>query len=123
MKLRRQRLWARQLNTKNEGTHFTNDGGKAWVLGYKTELGGTLTHTLGGGGTEILGGFSYTTTAGKLAPMFVNDGASVWAFFAEVCYSGDPFAALIRETRHGQTRTVKKGEGLTVPYAGYLRAP
>ena len=69
-------------------------GGDVWMLGYKTERGGTLAHTLGGGHTEILGGFSYTTTAGKLAPMFVNDDSSVWAFFNEVCFDGDPFATL-----------------------------
>ena len=32
-----------------------------------------LVETLGGGKTEVLGGFSYTTTAGKLAPMLVNE--------------------------------------------------
>jgi hypothetical protein len=123
LRLGPQRLWARQLNIENEGTHFTNDGGAAWVLGYKTERGGTLIHTLDGGQTEILGGFSYTTTAGQLAPMFVNDDASVWAFFAEMCYSGDPFAVLLRETRQGETRIVKRGEGWTVPYAGYSVKP
>ena len=64
----------------------------------------------------MLGGFSYTTTAGKLAPMFVNENASLFTFFSEVCYSGDPFATLIRETRDGETKTVGRGEGLTVPF-------
>ena len=50
--------------------------------------------------------------------MFVNDNSSVFAFFAEVCFSGDPFATLVRETRGEQTKTVKKGEGLTLPYIG-----
>jgi len=118
LRLGRQRLWARQLNVENEGTHITNDGGSLWVLGYKTERGGTLLETRGGGHSEVLGGFSYTTTAGKLAPMFVNDNASVFAFFGEVCYSGDPFQTLIRETRGTETRTVRKGEGSTVPYCG-----
>ncbi|MEO7319149.1 MAG: glycosyl hydrolase family 28-related protein [Chthoniobacteraceae bacterium] len=118
-RFRKQRVWARQLNIENEGTHLTNDGGDVWVLGYKTERGGTLAHTLGGGRTEILGGFSYTTTAGKLAPMFVNDDASVWAFFSEVCYSGDPFAVRIKETRGAETKIVGKNDGLTVPYSGY----
>ena len=117
--LKKQKLWARQLNVENEGTHLTNDGGDVWVLGYKTERGGTLAHTLGGGRTEILGGFSYTTTAGKLAPMFVNDDASVWAFFSEVCYSGDPFAVRIKETRGTETKIVGKDDGPTVPYSGY----
>lgn len=117
-RFRKQKVWARQLNIENEGTHLTNDGGDVWVLGYKTERGGTLAHTLGGGRMEILGGFSYTTTAGKLAPMFVNDDSSVWAFFGEVCFNRDPYAVLIRETRNRDTREVKRGDGRFAVYSG-----
>ena len=122
-RFRKQRVWARQLNIENEGTHLTNDGGDVWVLGYKTERGGTLAHTLGRGRTEILGGFSYTTTAGKLAPMFVNDDSSVWAFFGETCFNGDPFATIIKETRGGITKTLGKDEASAVPYSGYMKHP
>ena len=122
-RFRRQRVWARQLNIENEGTHLTNDGGDLWVLGYKTERGGTLVHTLGGGRTEILGGFSYTTTAGRLAPMFVNHESSVWAFFGEVCYTGDPFARIIEETRGGVIKTIRRNEASAVPYSGYSKKP
>lgn len=117
-RFRKQQVWARQLNIENEGTHLTNDGGAVWVLGYKTERGGTLAHTLGGGRTEILGGFSYTTTAGQLAPMFVNDDSSVWAFFGEVCYNGNPYAVLVRETRNRDTKEVKRGTEVFATYAG-----
>lgn len=120
-RFRKQQVWARQLNIENQGTHLTNDGGDVWVLGYKTERGGTLVHTLGGGQTEILGGFSYTTTAGKLAPMFRNDDSSVWAFFGEVCYNGDPFSTLIQETRGGETKTLDKDSAHTLPYSGIAR--
>lgn len=116
---RGQQVWARQLNIENEGTHFINDGGSLWILGYKTERGGTLIETRNGGKTEVLGGFSYTTTAGKLAPMFVTTNASVYAFFGEVCYNGDPYATLIQETRGTQTKQIKRGEGLTLPYSGH----
>ncbi len=115
---RNQRVWARQLNVENEGTHITNDGGSLWILGYKTERGGTLIETRNGGKTEVLGGFSYTTTAGKLAPMFVNTNASVYAFFSEVCYNGDPYTTLIQETLGPQTKQIKRGEGTTAPYSG-----
>lgn len=117
-RFRRQKVWARQLNIENEGTHLTNDGGDMWVLGYKTERGGTLAHTLGGGRTEILGGFSYTTTAGRLAPMFVNDNSFVWTFFTERCFNGDPFTTLIRETRSGETREIKPDPATTASYSG-----
>ncbi|MBL9171920.1 MAG: hypothetical protein JNL10_00165 [Verrucomicrobiales bacterium] len=116
--VKRQTLWARQLNIENEGTHFTNDGGTAWILGYKTERGGTLVRTLRGGRTEILGGFSYTTTAGQLAPMLVNEDSDVFAFLAEICYSGDPFHVRVQESRNGEVRKRLQGEGLTLPYVG-----
>lgn len=117
LQLKNQHVWARQLNVENEGTHIVNDGGRLWVLGYKTERGGTLLHTRNGGASEILGGFSYTTTAGKLAPMFQTENASVFTFFTEVCYNGDPFTTLIREVRQGKEVTVQRGEGGTAPYA------
>ena len=121
LKLHRQRLWARQLNIENEGTHLVNDGGDLWILGYKTERGGTLLDTRGGGRSEVLGGFSYTTTAGKLAPMLVNDNASVFTFFSEVCNNGDPFTQRVRETRAKTIKVLAKDEGTTAPYAGYQK--
>ena len=42
LKLQKQRLWARQLNIENQGTHLVNDASDVWILGYKTERGGTL---------------------------------------------------------------------------------
>ncbi len=111
-----QRVWARQLNVENEGTHITNDGGKLWVFGYKTERGGTLLHTKNGGASEILGNFSYTTTAGKLGPMFRTEDSNVFAFFNEVCYSGDPFKVYVEDSRGKLTKSIKPGEGGLAPY-------
>jgi hypothetical protein len=119
LRLRRQHLWARQLNIENQGMHLLNEAGDLWILGYKTERGGTLLRTSQGGRSEVLGGFSYTTTAGNLAPMFINDASSVFVFFGEVCFNGDPFQTLVRETREGETRTVERGRGGTAPYSGY----
>lgn len=116
--LRKQRMWARQLNVENQGTHVLNDESDLWVLGYKTERGGTLLHTRNSGRSEIIGGFSYTTTAGKLAPMFVNESSSVWAFFNEVCYNNDPFLVIIRETRGDETRIIERSEKRALPYSG-----
>jgi hypothetical protein len=44
----------------------------------------------------------------------------VFSFFSEVCYNGDPFATLIRETRNGAVVTVPRGEGGTAPYVTRL---
>lgn len=120
--VRNQTVFARQLNIENQGTHLLSDNCDLWILGYKTERGGTLIETRGGGRTEVLGGFSYTTTAGKLAPMFVNDNSAVFAYFDEVCYTGDPFRTLIRETRGKETKAVDRGAGGTRPYIGYARS-
>ena len=109
-------LWARLLNIENEGTHLTNDGGSLWVLGYKTERGGTLLHTKNGGRSEIFGNFSYTTTAGKKAPMFVTEDAEAFAFFGEVCYTGDPFAVFARDVQDGKKKTLRRDEAGLTPY-------
>ncbi|MCY3011904.1 MAG: glycosyl hydrolase family 28-related protein [Planctomycetota bacterium] len=120
--LNEQKVWARQLNVENEGSHIFNRASDLWVLGYKTERGGTLLHTTSGGRSEILGGFSYTTTAGDLAPMFVIENASVFAFFGEVCYTGNPFKTIVREKQNGIEKLLRRGEGETVPYVAEARA-
>lgn len=116
--LRGQRVWARQLNIENEGNHLINDGGQLWILGYKTERGGTLMKTIHGGRTELLGGFSYTTTAGTLGPMFETQDSEVFAFFSEVCFNGNPFSTLVHEIRGEKQATLRRGQGHTLPYSG-----
>ena len=116
LECRGQNVWARQLNIENEGDHLINAGGTLWVLGYKTERGGTLLASRDGARSEILGNFSYTTTAGKLAPMFRTEDATVFAFFGEVCFNGDRFAVIIRESHRGNTREIRRGEGSSTPY-------
>jgi hypothetical protein len=122
MVVRNQTVFARQLNIENRGTHLLNEGCDLWILGYKTERGGTLIETRGGGRTELLGGFSYTTNSGTLAPMFVTEDSSVFTFFGEVCFTGDPFQTLIRETRGMDTKEVMQGEGGTWPYVGWTKS-
>lgn len=109
-RIKGQTVWARQFNVENEGTHVINDGGTLWILGFKTERGGTLIETLNGGRTELLGGFSYTTTAGKLAPMFVVRDATFAATFNEVCFRPDPYVVIVREERSGQVKEFGKDD-------------
>ncbi len=80
-----------------EGEHILTSAVDLWILGYKTRGGGTLLHARSGGRNEVLAGFSYTTTAGKLAPMFINDRSSLFAYFAEVGFNGDPFQTILVE--------------------------
>jgi hypothetical protein len=124
------KVWARQFNVENEGTHVVNDGGTLWVLGLKTERGGTLIETTGGGKTEVIGGFCYTTTPPKGAPMFVNQGSWLSVTLGEACFGGQPYQTLISETRGGETRTLKRGDvpgraggSLIMLYTGHPAAP
>jgi Pectate lyase superfamily protein len=119
----RQRVWARQINPENKGTHIVNNGGQIWTLGLKTERGGTLVQTLAGGKTQIDGGFSYTTEFGKLAPMFVNQNSDFSAAFAEVCNNNDPYTTIISEKRGQETRILSNKDsqwkGRFVLYTGH----
>lgn len=109
------RVWARQLNNERLGTHLLNAGATLWILGLKTERGGTLIETKAGATTELLGGLSYTTNHGQLAPMFVSEDARVSYVIGEVCYSGDPYTKLVKETRRGVERVLNRGDALLRP--------
>jgi Pectate lyase superfamily protein len=122
----RQNVWARQFNVENMGTHITNNGGKLWILGLKTERGGTLIETKGGGQTEVLGGLAYTTTPGpdgtQNAPMFINNGSSLSITFAEVNYGSPTYQTYVREIGSGSARNLTadklpnyQGSGKQIP--------
>jgi hypothetical protein len=89
------------------------------LVGAFCQTGLVVLKTTSNGRSEVLGGFSDTTTAGKLAPKFVTDNSSVFTFFNEVCYGGNPFETLLRETRGTETKTVKlrRGHDCTVCFA------
>ncbi len=88
-------VYGRQINAESQDYKIRNDGGRLWILGYKTERGGPLVETTNGGRSEIWGGFSYTTVDGPRSPMFVVKGGSMAGFFAEVCYGGAPFKDIL----------------------------
>lgn len=128
-----QNIWARQFNVENAGTHITNNGGRLWILGLKTERGGTLIDTKGGGKTELLGGLAYTTTAGpdgtQNYPMFINSGSSISITLGEVNFGSPNYTTYVRETSGGITRNLTGkslpsyvGSGKQIPlYVGSLR--
>jgi hypothetical protein len=106
----RGRAWGRQFNNERKGTHLLNEQATLWILGLKTERGGTLIETRAGGLTELIGGLSYTTNSGKLAPMFVSTDAQVSYTIGEVCYTGDPYTSLVSETRGAEARGLNRGD-------------
>jgi hypothetical protein len=128
-----QNIWARQFNVENKGTHILNNGGTLWILGLKTERGGTLIHNRSGGKTELLGGLAYTTTADtdgtQNAPMFINHESKISLSLAEVKYNRtvSNYTTYVRETHGGSTRDLTgeklpdyRGSGKNIPlYVGY----
>lgn len=128
----KQNIWARQFNVENQGTHIINNGGNLWILGLKTERGGTLIDTRAGGKTELLGGFAYTTTAApdgeQNDPMFINDESSISISMGEINYVDEfEYTTYVRETRNGETRNLYRSGlpdyisgGKAIPlYVGY----
>jgi hypothetical protein len=51
--------------------------------------------------------------------MFVTDNASIFTFFSEVCFNGDPFEVRIKETRNSEVKILKGTDTHTAPYAGH----
>ncbi|MEO1067954.1 MAG: glycosyl hydrolase family 28-related protein [Cyanobacteria bacterium J06638_6] len=131
LKINGQNVWARQLNVENPGTKILNDGGHLWILGLKTERGGTIIDTQNGGMTELLGGLAYTTTPApdgtQNYPLFINNESFVSLSFAEINYGAPGYTTYIRETRDGITRDISGsalpdywGMGKNIPlYVGY----
>lgn len=65
-----QKLWARSWANSYEGPKLINDGGEAWLFGFKSALGGTLIETTGGGKSELLGVLCNSSGVWKADPMF-----------------------------------------------------
>jgi hypothetical protein len=115
--------WARQLNAEPEGLKISNNGGRVWILGLKTERAGTLVATKGGGTTEVLGGLAYTTTPGN-EPMFTVNESRLSATIGEIAYGVQPYSILVSETRQGVTRTLPRGQApLRFPFLGGSAIP
>lgn len=115
-------VWARQLNPENDGTHILNKSTNLWILGLKTERGGTLIETVNSGQTEVCGFFCYTTTDPAGRPMFINNDSKFSAIGAETSYSS-AYETFVKEMIGGTTRYLKKdnlpgacGAGHQLPY-------
>lgn len=103
-----QRLWARQLNIEtdtedDDRAKLTNNGGTAWILGYKTEMGGTTIKTTDGGATELLGALHVSGTGD--APRFITEDAAFSAATVHTAPAGTEFPVQAVERRAGVTRS------------------
>jgi Pectate lyase superfamily protein len=107
-----QKVWARQLNDEFGGTKINNDGGQLWILGLKTERGGTVIETKNGGSSELLGTLLYP--AGPVPNTdiaFRNTDSSLSLIYASSVYcAGCGYALQIEETKNGQTKTLTSAD-------------
>jgi hypothetical protein len=105
-----QYVWARQLNVENiAATYFTNNGGYAWLFGYKTEstnTSGSILVNQNSGWTELLGGFAYGVSTPPSTPLLYNNNGFFSANYAVDVY-GVNFSPDIKDT-----------EGTTGTYTG-----
>jgi hypothetical protein len=100
----RQKVWMRQVNTESyvDNPHILNQGGDLWILGIKTEKDRTILGTVGGGRTELLGGYLYKNRERiGPAPAFTSVDSSVSLVYKAI---GVPYAVHVEETRGGEKR-------------------
>ncbi len=107
-----QHVWARQLNDEVAGTKITNSG-TAWILGIKTERGGTVINTQAGGKTELLGGLLYP--AGSVnasdAAFRSTDAQTSYIYTESVYCSSCGYATQIDEVRSGVDQHLQANPG------------
>ena len=101
-----QNVWARQLNNEFDGTKIVNNGANLWILGLKTERGGTVIDTRAGGRTELLGSLLYPSRAvDQSRPAFSSTDAQVSYVFSANTYCAQcDYAQWVEERRVADTR-------------------
>jgi len=84
--------------TMKHRTYIINDGGKVWILGYKTESPAIHAITRGGGQTEIIGGFFRdhfgAKDYGSEVPYFIVEGGSLSANYLQYAWQQGKARAL-----------------------------
>jgi len=123
-------VWMRHYNPENNpaGQHtdrifVQNNGGKAWILGMKTEGVATNVKTTGGGKSEILGGFFRDHENSSSIPYFNTVESSVSASYMAYSYDCCHNRALhATETRGGVQRSYSPGQGTygVTLYSGFV---
>lgn len=110
-----QKAWFFQVDPEHieRDTRFLNNGGQLWILGCKTEGSLTVVHTLGGGQTELYGGFFRPSSGYPLGSrLFVTEeGSALVASFGGNAFRDDrAYQILAEETRNGETRQLTRDE-------------
>jgi Pectate lyase superfamily protein len=116
-----QRFWAHHINNENHtGTKLTNDGGRVWIFGMKTEDRFTVIDTKNGGVTEYIGGLTYpaaNTLPGETI-FTVDETSRLAALHSAIVYTTRFYDNAVTETKGGQTKTLTSAasSGLTRLY-------
>ena len=99
---------ARHLNSESHGVNNRNDGGKLWVLGFKTENNGTKILTTGGGDTEVFGMLNYNTTGDtqKMPCFDVQDSRLFSGGYQEVNFGGNWYGTSVRLRSKGAEQVI-----------------
>ncbi len=105
-----QRFWAHHINNEyRAGTKLTNDGGRVWIFGMKTEDRFTIIDTKNAGVTEYLGGLVYPATS-NMQPgetMFkVDETSRLSALHSAIVYTTPFYDNAVTETKGGVTKTL-----------------
>ncbi len=105
-----QEVWARHINPERSFCEILNDGGRVWIMGFKTENYGTAFKTINGGHTEVLGG-TISIGCNKELPAIVNENSTVSVVAATNGYSmNDLFPIAVRETQGQKTGELMSDE-------------
>ncbi len=110
-----QSAWIRQLNLECRTAEPLDDmalnaGGKLWVLGLKGEMPTVLIRTVGGGVSEILGGWvDPVITPGDDLPAFAVRDADLRLSLVTHKHNG-PYRNVVEDTTGGERRLLKAAE-------------
>ncbi len=103
----KQEVYCRQLDPERSLHEVVNDGGKLWVLGFKSEEEGTAFETRNGGFTEVLGAV-FALGFGKSYPAVINDNSNVSVYARTIgMLSTQTWPILIREIQGDEVRELK----------------
>lgn len=110
---KKQTVYARQFNPENQDNldgsmpQVINDGGKLWILGFKTEGQAPFIVTRNGGHTEVHGAYNYiSATSGDTVPEnavpYVFEDSTGMLSFAADNYRDNDYRVYIRESKAGK---------------------
>ncbi len=118
--IRGQSTWARQFNPENldgDGVapQVLNDGGRLWILGFKTEGPAPFIVTRGGGITELLGAYNYlSATHAPAVPSgavpYVVDHATASLTFTTENFRDSDYRIYVRHRNEDRVREWAAGD-------------